>query len=78
MFTAGILAAVLTVGATSANAGVILSDRANGQCEDNTVDYIKMITGILLSDYASTGVILSDSAEPGCIVKENTGVILSD
>lgn len=81
MFTAGILAAVLMVGATSANAGFLLSDRAsnnNTQCTQDDTGITGLITGIIVLDFARVGFLLSDRAQPTCANTTGDGFLLSD
>src|SRR5258707_907360 len=67
------LALVLTFGATIANAGIIISDKAQGSCGKN---------GILVSDAPTAGIIISDLMAPGIIISDLVsgvaGIIISD
>ena len=78
------LMAVLALGAVSANAGMILSDRATGQCTIKEVGIIEQIAGIIIVGApALGGMILSDAPIPcdeknGMILSDRNGMILSD
>ena len=81
IFTAGVLAAVLMVGATSANAGILLSDRAsnnNEQCTQDDTGITGLITGIIVLDFARVGILLSDRTQPTCADTTRNGILLSD
>ena len=74
------LTATLSLTATVANAGLLLSDRAESdQCtvkEDTTKDYI---SGLLLSDFPQlSGLLLSDKSTIDCQNDQRDGLLLSD
>lgn len=69
------LALVLTFGATIANAGIIISDKAQGSCGKNGIlvsDSDSPTGGIIISDLMAPGIIISD------IVTRVAGIIISD
>ncbi len=75
------LAATLSLTATVANAGLLLSDfRADdSQCKVQVDNTQSLATGLLLSDFASLGgLLLSDFASTGCQNYENTGILMAD
>ncbi|MFM9905035.1 MAG: hypothetical protein ACKVQJ_10750 [Pyrinomonadaceae bacterium] len=90
-FTTITLALVLTFGATFANAGIIVSDRAENPCKSGIIvsdspgiivsDFFGFITGIIVSDKPAesnckSGIIVSDG--PGIIVSDRAGILVSD
>lgn len=86
------LMAVLALGAVSANAGMIISDRATGQCSvkggllQQVAGIIAIglpsLNGMILSD--RSGMIISDRPTPcetsadGMIISDRNGMIISD
>jgi len=82
--SAAALMTVMVFGAVSANAGVILSDKAattKGECTVKDAGIITQLAGVIISGLS--GVILSDAPTPGCdangvILSDRNGVILSD
>ena len=90
--TAATLTAVLMMGATTSQAGIIISDRAEGinqceQAEESFVDSIvTAISGLLMSDRSGllmsdrSGLLISDRAETsGCQQETNrAGLLISD
>ena len=77
---AATLTAVLMMGATSAQAGIMISDRAEGinqceQAEEGFVDSIvTAISGLLMSD--RSGLLVSDRS--GLLVSDRSGLLVSD
>src|SRR5213592_1269193 len=67
------LALVLTFGATIANAGIIVGDKAQGSCGKN---------GIIVGDAPIGGIIVGDLVAPGIIISDLVsgiaGIIVSD
>ncbi len=78
------LIAVLALGVVSANAGMIISDRATGQCTVNDGGIIQQIAGIIIVGApALSGMIISDAPIPcdekdGMIISDRNGMIISD
>jgi hypothetical protein len=79
------LMAVLALGAVSANAGMIISDRATGQCTVKDGGILQQIAGIIIVGApALSGMIISDAPTPGCedkngmIISDRNGMIISD
>ena len=78
------LMAVLALGAVSANAGMIISDRATGQCTVKDGGIIQQIAGIIIVGApALNGIIIIDAALSGCekdgmIISDRNGMIISD
>lgn len=78
------LMAVLALGAVSANAGMIISDRATGQCSVKG-GILQQVAGIIIVGLPSlNGMIISDRATPcetnadGMIISDRNGMIISD
>ena len=83
MITAVTLAVVFTFGASFANAGIILTDRAESSC-------VQVEKGVVVTDFvgvfrAILGIILTDRAEtPTCggkkvgTTRDRNGIILTD
>ena len=67
------MAIVLLLGATFANAGIIVSDKATSSCSRDGI-IVSDRAGIIVSDRA--GIIVSDIA--GIIVSDIFGIIVSD
>ena len=78
------LMAVLTLGAVSANAGMIISDRATGQCTVKDGGIIQQIAGIIIIGApVLNGIIIIDAPTPcedknGMIISDRNGMIISD
>ena len=79
------LMAVLALGAVSANAGMIISDRATGQCTVNDGGILQQVAGIIAVGLPSlNGMIISDAPTPcdtnadGMIISDRSGMIISD
>ena len=78
------LMAVLALGTVSANAGMIISDRATGQCTVND-GILQQVVGIIAVGFPSlNGMIISDAPTPcdtnadGMIISDRNGMIISD
>lgn len=78
------LMAVLALGAVSANAGMIISDRASGQCTVKDPTISDQIAGIIIVGApVLSGMIISDAPVPcdekdGMIISDRNGMIISD
>ncbi len=85
------LMTVLALGAVSANAGMIISDRATGQCTVKDGGILQQVAGIIAVGLPSlNGIIIIDAATPcdtktdgmilsdGMIISDRNGMIISD
>ncbi|MEO6654501.1 MAG: hypothetical protein ABIO36_00310 [Pyrinomonadaceae bacterium] len=77
--TAFAMTIVLMMGATFANAGIIISDGSESACTSRDGIIISDIAGIIISDIAEAvmGIIISDGKESGPC-KNTNGIIISD
>ena len=69
------MAIVLLMGATFANAGIIISDASETACTEDNGIIISDFVGIIISDIA--GIIISDTKD-AAPCKDLNGIIISD
>ena len=76
--------AVLTVGATSAKAGLLMSDKAtssnNQKCTFKlNKGFINNIAGVIIAGFPeAAGLLMSDAPTKGCGSTETNGLLVSD
>ncbi len=78
------MAAVLTVGATSAKAGLLMSDKAtsvnNQQCTVKlNKGFINNIAGVIIAGFPeAAGLLMSDAPTQNCGSTQTDGLLMSD